>query len=259
MSEPPFANTPRQRIHLGETVDEAVARVEFLVSNRRRLGLLIGPSGCGKTAVLRHMAGNPPRGDDVTVIHAARLSLMGMASGDLWRELASVLVGGNRGGDARACWWQLNDFLRGQWADGGQYILLFDDVENGSLPVQTDLCRLLSSELPITVVLAVGQEAFGAVIAELRDRADLIIDLPAWTREQTQQFLQWSMERVGIEGDLFTETAIDALHAVSGGIARFVIQVAELALVAAAVDKGTRVEAGHVEQVACEIARARAA
>ncbi len=45
------------------THDEALARLTFLVENRRRLGLLLGEPGSGKTLVLKVLsttAGQPP-------------------------------------------------------------------------------------------------------------------------------------------------------------------------------------------------------
>ena len=57
LQETPFSGrNPKARFFASPTHDEALARLHFLVDERRRLGLLLGPAGSGKTLVLELLA-----------------------------------------------------------------------------------------------------------------------------------------------------------------------------------------------------------
>ena len=45
----------RRAVFTGGTVEEALARSEFLIDQGKRLGLVIGPSGVGKTTLLEQL------------------------------------------------------------------------------------------------------------------------------------------------------------------------------------------------------------
>ncbi|RMF38944.1 MAG: hypothetical protein D6753_14970 [Planctomycetota bacterium] len=259
MSGPPFAFSTRQALHRGDTVEEALARIEFLISNRRQVATLIGPSGCGKTALLRYVVRHPPITAEVPAVHAVRLSLIGLDAGDMFCELAARLIGGGRAEDSRSAWNAVEDYLRSQWQEEVQLALLLDDMESALPAAQADVGRLLATPLPVTIVLSVAQEALGALSPELRTRSELNIDLPAWTTDQTGQFLAWACERVGRPDPIFTQAAIERLQQLSGGIARCLIQAADLALVAGAVAGEQQIDADCIDQVAAELPKAVAA
>ena len=48
----PFHSPTGAGFFASASSDEAAARLQFLVENRHRLGVLIGESGCGKTVLL---------------------------------------------------------------------------------------------------------------------------------------------------------------------------------------------------------------
>lgn len=67
--------------------DEALARLEYLVNNFYRLGLLVGPSGSGKTALTNFFAHEvQSRGCEV-----ANLSVLGMDRDEFVWRLATEL------------------------------------------------------------------------------------------------------------------------------------------------------------------------
>ena len=50
---------PPQSYHetfVGGGVEEALARGEFLIAQRKKLGLLVGPTGVGKSVLANHLA-----------------------------------------------------------------------------------------------------------------------------------------------------------------------------------------------------------
>ena len=90
-------------------------------------------------------------------------------------------------------------------------------------------------------------------------RAELQIDLPCWEISQTSEFLGWSLTRVGRKEPVFTDQAVELIQQFSGGIARKIVQIADLSLVAGAVSQSNCVDFDCVEQVAQELPKAAAA
>ena len=78
LNSAPFTGT---NLFRGASVEEALARIEFLVSNRRAVGSLTGVSGVGKSAVLQSCVTNPPIGNDIPNLEMIRTSLLVMTSG----------------------------------------------------------------------------------------------------------------------------------------------------------------------------------
>ena len=79
LSGAPF--TSESELFRGATVEEALARVEFLISNGRSVGALMGMAGVGKSSLLRYCAAHLPSRTDMWGLHVARVSMLGMFPG----------------------------------------------------------------------------------------------------------------------------------------------------------------------------------
>jgi hypothetical protein len=240
-------------------VEEAIARIEFLISNRRQVGSLLGPSGVGKTSLLLHCAANPPSSPEVPSLHVVRTSIFGLREGDLLCDLAVRLCGTRYGHDQREAWQSLRDYFRAAGREGVQTALLIDDTESASAAGEADLIRLLSVSFPLTVVFAVESQLASAVSRSLFDRCELQIELPGWEYSQTAEFLSWTSERLGRQDPIFTDTAVQRIQELSHGIPRRIIQIADLALVAGAVQQAEYVDDECIDQVAWELPKSNAA
>lgn len=255
----PFTNELSQPLYRGATVEEALARIEFLISNRRQVASLLGVSGVGKSTLLHYCASNPPISPDVPCLQVVRTSIFGLREGDLLSELSMRLCGNRRTNDPRVAWQMLRDYFRAASSEGVHTALLIDDTESASAAGEADLIRLLSVPFPLTVIFAVETQMASAVSRTLFDRCELQIELPGWDYTQTAEFLGWTAQRLGRQEPIFTDTAVSRIQELSQGIARRVIQMADLSLVAGAVQQMQYIDDDCVEQVAFELPRTSAA
>ena len=107
----PFASGGRHQFYRGQSIDEALARIEFVCGQRRRLATLLAGSGVGKTCLLNHLVTNPPRHADLPIPRVVSLSMVGLTGGELSHELARRLTG-KRIAHAADAWSTLTDFFR---------------------------------------------------------------------------------------------------------------------------------------------------
>lgn len=259
LNSAPFSSEYNHAVFMGASVEEAVARIEFLVSNRRSVGVLVGPSGVGKTSVLRYCHNNPPHGSQIPSVQTTRTTMMGLQAGELINQLAVWLTGDSSIYGASESWKSLCDYFRAAAREGVQTVLLVDDTESANFAAEGDLCRLMSMSFPLTIVFAVESEMISKVSRSLIDRVELQIDLPTWDFMQTAEFLLWSTQQLGRQDPVFTESAVRAIHERSGGLARKVIQLADLALVAGAVSQTKFIDSTCIDQVVFELPKSQAA
>ncbi len=258
-SSAPFSGEQAQPLFRGATVEEAIARIEFLITNRRSLGSLLGPSGVGKSSVLRYCGNHPPVTAEVPSIQTLRISLMGMAGGELLSTLASRLTGSRLTVDGTEAWKALCDYFRAATREETQTVLLLDDAESSSAAAEADLNRLLSMSFPLTTIFAVETQMASAVSRSLFERTELQVELPGWEVIQTAEFLAWTCQRLGRQEPIFTDGAIERLQQLSHGIPRRIVQLADLALVAGAVGQMDFIDQDCIEQCAWELPKSNVA
>ncbi len=186
--------------------------------------------------------------------------MLGLQGGELIRHLAIWLTGNSSSVETAADAWKvLCDYFRAAHREGIHTVLLIDDTESSSANAEADLCRLLSMSFPLTVVFSVETQLASAVSRSLIERVELQIELPPWDFSQTAEFLIWSCRQMGRPEPIFTESAVQRIHDLSGGMARKIIQLADLALVAGAVSQSSYIDASCVDQVAWELPKSYAA
>lgn len=261
LNAPPFSGSSFFR---GATIDEALARIEFLVSNRRSVGALVGAAGVGKSRLLRYCAANPPIGTDIPGLQMLRASMLGMAPGELLATLAGRLSGQGlsrqrRELDTPAAWSLICDYFQAAHREGTQAVLLVDDSESATAAAEADLSRLLAMEFPLTVIFAVETQLASAVSRSIVERCELQIELPAWDIMQSAEFLAWMSLSLGRSTPVFTDEAVERIQDMSRGIARRIVQLTDLALVAGAVAQADCIDADCIEQVAIELPKSTAA
>lgn len=259
LSGVPFAGDSTQPLFQGATVEEALARIDFLISNRRSVGSLIGPSGVGKSSVLRYCANNPPLIAEVPSLQVLRTSLLGMSAGELLTDLAMRLTGSRRLTNISVAWNALRDYFSAASREDVHTVLFIDDTESSSAAAEDDLNRILSMAFPLTVVFAVETHLASAVSRSLFERTELQIELPGWELSQTAEFLTWTFQRCGRTRPVFSAAAVQHIQQLSHGIARRIVQLVDLALVAGAVAQLEIIDTDCIEQVAWELPKATAA
>ncbi|OHB70191.1 MAG: hypothetical protein A2V70_08865 [Planctomycetes bacterium RBG_13_63_9] len=255
MNESPFRNClDPQRFHQSPTHEEALARLHFLVEQRRRLGLLMGPSGSGKSLLLEVFAGQfRSRGCPV-----AKLSLLGIHPA----EMLGLLAAG-WGLNLDPCesvatlWRSVTDRLIEYRYQQLDVIVLLDDADQADANVLAQVTRLAqydpSPESRLTMVLAGHRERMHRLGASLLELAELRIDVEPWEQSDTEDFLNRSLAHAGCQSPVFADSAVSRLHELAHGIPRRVSQLADLALLAGAGANLDQIDADTVESVCREL------
>ncbi len=255
LRDTPFRDCHDPRLfYQSPTHDEALARLHFLVDERRRLGILVGPSGAGKSLLLEVFAAQLRK----KWIPAAYLSLVGLEAPELLQRVALGLgLNGERGDSTVYLWRRVLDRLLEFRYQQQAVAILLDDIDQASPPVLDQVTRLAQHDRTpqsrLTIVLAGRNDRLSRIGPTLAELAELRIDLEPWDEHDTQDYLCRSLTQAGCRREVFTPGAIARLHELACGIPRRVTQLADLSLLAAAGRELPQVDAEVVESAYHEL------
>ena len=237
--------------------EEALARLEYLVGQRRRFGLLLGPAGTGKSFVLRAAAREAKRlGREV-----ATIDLFGIDSHDLLWQLALALrLGPTERWSHAALWRSVCDHWHALHSARLPSVLLFDHLERA----ETDCLSLIERLLHLDVtndggltILAAAREGFEECsLGELSEQSELRIELPCLSQRETEFFIREMLDNSGGHHEIFRRDALVTLFDLSGGVPREIVRLCHLALAAAEHDALDRMDSTTLLDVAGELPRA---
>ncbi len=245
----PFRSAPKvNQLYPTAAFAEALARIEYLVDGRRRLGVLLGEQGVGKSLLLQAAARQLGR--------QGRAVVLVDATGITSRELAWQVAGGfgaapNEDADVQRLWRLIADRVVENRLQQVHTVLLVDEAGLAGPDVLTQLTRLTrldaSPAARWTMVLAAAPEQTSLWSRALRDLVDLRIDLVAWNAEDTIGYVQMALVEAGRTEPLFDDEALSTLHSLTRGVPRQVARLADFALLAGAGAGITSIDAATVE------------
>ena len=250
----PFSDTSaRQSLLTSPTHGEALARLDFLMESRSRLGLLLGPSGSGKSLVLAELSRRAERaGAVVAVVPAAVATADGLLT-----QLALGLYA-NPEFSSGGAWQATTDRLAELKLEELTAVVLIDDLDRATSDAQFVLERVLAiNEAPLTIVATARSESARRISPRILEQAALRIDLAPWNEDETRTYLQSSLAQAGRKQPAFDDAAVKRLFQLSGGAPRKVNQLAQLALLAGAGQKLLQVDAETIDAVEEELSVAR--
>jgi len=245
--------------HAGGPQEEALARMEWLLDERQRFGLVTAAEGCGKS----HLAAMAVRRLGGLGAETALLSLRGLAAGD-WIDLLLARLPLDPQGRAEplAPWRKLENRLRENTLMERATVLVFDDVDHAPDDALDGIARLVGAAEPRfarTVVIATATtDTASRVPAAIRQRAALRIELAAWNEADVAGYLAAALARVGGDPGIFVPEAVATLARFAGGVPRTVGQLAQVSLAAAAGDGLDHVDAATVERAWRDLSAAAA-
>ncbi len=255
LSETPFRSRLDPRFfYASPTHEEALARLHFLVGQRRKLGLLLGDRGSGKSLLLGVFSEEMRKlGRPVAI-----LNLLAMEADEFLGNLATEFgLNPCRGMPISSLWRLVTDRIAEYGYQRLETIILLDNAGAASEAVSSQICRLAQIEVPLdaqlTIVLAARPERIGGIPESMLELAELRIDLGPWEEADTEAYLDSSLARAGRKAPIFDDPAVSRLHELGHGVPRRISQLADLALAAGAGQTLQRIDAATVESVYREL------
>ncbi len=255
LREAPFPSgiNPRVFYH-SPTHEEALARLQFLVEQRQRLGLLLGASGTGKSLVLDMLGRQLRRGG----ARVANIDLLRINAHEfLWLLAAELGLNPDRRDDVFTLWRAIMDGLAEIRYQQLETIILLDDADEAQPEVLDHVVRLAQCDpglaTPLVLVLSTVTDQVLKVGPRLLDLAELRIDLEPWDESDTHGYLNAALAWAGRTTPVFADEAVARLHQLAGGVPRRVNQLAAIALVAGAGRELRRIDAETIDSVYHEL------
>lgn len=255
LGESPFrASLDPRFFYQGQAQEEALARLHFLVDERRTLGLLLGSPGSGKSMLLEMFARQLPCfGTQRALVNVADIDLrefLWNLSGQLGVELPSTA-------SQFTIWRTVADHLLANRYQQVTTVLLLDDADLARAEVLGEIARLAQLDVDRDAWLTIVLSALPSRLVELDRRlvqwAELRIDLDGWDADETAAFVKQSLATAGRTTSVFSEAALDRLYQQSGGMPRRVKQLADLALLAGAGENLVQIEPATIDAVVAEL------
>ncbi len=249
----PFQTIPNPEVFYPSPKHEkALTYLEYGLMEKTGFILLTGEIGSGKTTLIKHLINKIESQIDIAVIFNTNVTaeqLIGLILNEF--ELAP----GN-GSKADA----LNNlylFLIEKYANHRRVLLVIDEAQNLSRDALEEvrmLSNLQSDDQMLLQIMLVGQPELRTKIrkpnlAQLNQRITVAYHLPALTREETEAYIAYRLEKAGGKPDIFSREAIDLIHQTSCGIPRTVNIICDTALVYAYADDLKTVDVSIIEQV----------
>jgi general secretion pathway protein A len=255
LGQSPFrGNLDPRFFHQGPTQEEALARLHFLVEERRSLGMMLGGPGSGKSMLLEVFAGQM---GIVTRQHAL-VNLVGLDSQEfLWLLASQLGIEATTRATALALSRKLVDHVIANRYQRIGTVLLLDDADEAHPEVLDQIVRLaqidVSRDACLTIALTAQPLRVNALGDRLLELAELRIDLEGWEADDTATFVKSALALAGRSTPVFSEAALAQLHYRSCGIPRRVKQLADLALLAGAGQNLVQIEPDTIDSVFHEL------
>ncbi|MDT8286219.1 MAG: AAA family ATPase [Elusimicrobiales bacterium] len=252
LRKPPFENTPdTDFFYESEKHREASSRLRYVVEERKACAVLTGVYGCGKTLVLRALEReykkkgcvfsfvNNPRLDDLGLL---RMILHNFTGYNVPRSKEDVLMG-------------LEKFVRETYNDGKHVVIAVDEsqlIDNEHVFEELRLLLNFQTETRFLVTLLLsGQPELKEKLdsnKQFSQRITLSYNLPALDREETAAYVEHRLGVAGGAEGIFLPEALDLVYERSGGIPRWINNIANMSLLAAFSKGASAVDAALVAE-----------
>lgn len=240
----------------GTMQQEAIARLNFLVSNFYRLGMLVGPSGAGKT-ILTSVFSEESRSKNYEVAH---FSLLGMQRDEfVWRLATELKEVPSQRDTLGSLWRRIQDRLTVNHYQQVPTVVILDDAHDAEREVLDSVVRLVqwhpNQPIGLTVVVISDDDKSDLLGTRLVDLCELRVELHPWFEPETREYIQAASERGGLGKHVFSDEAIERIQEVSAGIPRRIRQLAELSLVAGgqAISNSNPIQSAIIDLVQAEL------
>ncbi len=233
----------------------ALTYLQYGISENLGFILLTGDIGTGKTTLIRHILRQIDTDMEVAVLFNTQISgnqLIEMILGEFELHPES----GNKSKNLDI----LNEFLIDRYAQGRKVIIVIDEAQNLSKEVLEEvrmLSNLQSESHMLLQIMLVGQPELKAKIkspelAQLTQRIAVNYHLGPLSREETEKYIAFRLEKAGGNPELFTPESVNMIHEYSAGVPRSINLLCDAALVYGFADELTRIGTTIIDQVVAD-------
>jgi len=235
LREAPFNVTPDPKfLYLNARYREAIASLNYGITQRKGFITLIGEAGTGKTTLLNKLLEElDPKTKSVFIFNTN-------VTFEEILEYVFVEFGlPVHNGKKLYMLQRLNGFLLEELRGGGNVALLIDEAQDLEFSVLEDL-RLLSNletakEKILQIVLSgqpeLGQKLSNPILRQLRQRIGINCRLLPLSRDEISEYIEYRLQAAGCADlKLFSREAEDQIYRFSRGIPRLVNVVCDNAL-----------------------------
>lgn len=241
LSSRPFDLIPDPDVvYMSEAHQEALAILRYGVMDRKGFLLLTGGVGTGKTTLLQRL-----RQSLDNKVHLCLIANPTLSVNDFYYYLSAKYGLPEYDGNKARFMLTFADFLQGCRERDERVLLIIDEAH--VLPVDLlEEIRLLSNqeyqEYGVMSIFLVGQPELNERLAHdrllpLRQRIGIRFHLTPFSRDDTWKYILFRLSRAGGQhGGLFSDEAVDAIHAASRGVPRLINIICDQALLAGYAD-----------------------
>lgn len=265
LRERPFDLTPNPRFLLMmPSHREALANLQYGLSARKGLTVLIGEAGSGKTTLIQTVRGEWEKAGHLV----AHLSNPTLTRSEFFEYLAGAFGLSAAAGASKARFLaEFAQFVGARHAAGGITGLVIDEAQALSDELLEEVRLLINNETSsekLFQVLLVGQPELSLRLNEpslrqIKQRIALRCTLATLDVSQVASYIAGRVQIAGgVASNVFTREAVMAIHEHSGGIPRVISVICDNALVAGFASGVRPVSSAIVEEVCRDFAIERA-
>jgi general secretion pathway protein A len=235
-SERPFQLLPNPRfLYRSKKHEIALTYLEYGMTDRAGFMVITGEVGTGKTTLVKYMLQS--LGGDRPL---AFLSQTSLAPEQFLRALCQEFSLPHEGKGKTELIEVLGRFFVDQFSQGKHVLIVLDEAQN--FPVETlEEIRMLSNldadNESLLQILLVGQPELRRKLQcgnllQLSQRVSVAYHLRPLDQDETEGYIRYRIQNAGgRDSDLFTPSAIDLIHAHSGGVPRIINSLCDMCLV----------------------------
>jgi len=233
----PFENTPDTEFFFeSEKHEEAFSRLSYVVDEKKSCAVITGAYGTGKTLILKALERefrkkgymfsfvNNPRLDDLGLL---KMILHNFTGHNVPERKEDVLMG-------------IEKFMRDTYQDGKHVVVVIDEaqlIEDAYVFEELRLLLNFQTETRFLVTLLLsGQPELKAKLdsnKQFSQRIVLSYNLEPLSFGETEKYIEHRLKISGLAENIFDDAALDLLYKRSGGIPRWINNIANMSMLTA--------------------------
>jgi general secretion pathway protein A len=259
LRQKPFENAADPQFYYpAEPHQAALLKLRYAVENRRGAALLAGPSGSGKTLIATMLRAVL----DESCAPLTHLVFPQMPTAEFLGYLADELDGAALASEplgVQASVRRIGNFLRANTAKGRHAVVAIDEAHLLDVRTLEALRLLLNFEIdgrPGMTLLLIGQPALLPTINRMpswEERLGVKCLLRPFHAPETADYAQHRLRVAGATRSLIEPAAFSTLHELTGGVARKINRIGDLALLVGYAEEQSTLNAEHLEAVCREL------